>query len=174
MAAAGMSQQTAEVCSGFCHPPAESSPDTPSSLHAKPLTPPSGSPWFSKSLCAHQETLCHTAGFQIPSPPPSFKKCDSPVSNGDISFPTYSGSSWLCNTWGCGEKGGKSQIERSKKHSFSPPHRYVASPFQNHTIWDMLANFTGGKQQNKHIAEKNICTSSDAIRCQSGRTLHIP
>lgn len=74
MAAAGLSQQTAEVCSGFCHPPAESSPDTPSSLHAKPLTPPSGSPWFSKSLCAHQETLCHTAGFQIPSPPPQASK----------------------------------------------------------------------------------------------------
>lgn len=113
--------------------------------------------------------------FIFPPPPPSFKKCDSPVSNGDISFPTYSGSSWLCNTWGCGEKGGESQTERSKNRSLSAPRRYVASPFQKYTIWDVLANSTAGKQHSEHIAEKDICTSSDAIRCQSGGTaLHIP
>lgn len=54
---------------------------------------------------------------------PPKKKCDSPVSNGDISFPNYSGSSWLHNTWGCGEKGGgREEPDCKVRTTHSLPH----------------------------------------------------
>lgn len=85
--------------------------------------------------------------FILNNPPPP-KTGDSPVSNGDISFPNYSGSSWLRKARGCGERGGGREEPdcEGKTPRSLPPHRYVAFKFQNRAIWDMLANSTGGKQ----------------------------
>lgn len=59
--------------------------------------------------------------FVLNTPPP--KKGDSPVSNGDISFPNYSGSSWLRKAWGCGERGGgREEPDCKGKTAPSLPH----------------------------------------------------
>lgn len=149
-AAVGMLGKKIQVCKGFRDPPAKkkkSSVDTPNSLCSKPLNSIIRESVVLKiSLYSPGDALPH--GKISDSLLPSSQKCDSPVSNGDISFPNYSGSSWLHSTWGCGEKGGGKEEPalHSENHSISPPHRYVAFKFQNHVIWDTLANSIGRKQ----------------------------
>lgn len=123
----GMFRKTIKVCRGFWDPPAKSDMDTPSSLYSKPLNSINRESVVLKiSLYSPGDALPHRkisySPLPVPSPPP-FKKCDSPVSNGDISFPNYSGSSWLHNTWGCGEKGGgRGEPDCKVKTTHSLPH----------------------------------------------------
>lgn len=100
----------------------QSSVDTPSSLCSKPLNSIVRESVVLKiSLYSPGDALPH--GKISDSLLPSSQKCDSPVSNGDISFPNYSGSSWLHSTWGCGEKGGgKEEPACTVKTTHSLPH----------------------------------------------------
>lgn len=104
-------------------------------LFKAPQLHPQGVRGFQKiSLYSPGVALPHRR-FHLLSPP--LQECDSPVSNGDISFPNYSGSIWLHNTWGCGGKGrreGKARLQ-SENHSCSPPHRYVALNFRTTYFW---------------------------------------
>lgn len=119
MAAAGMFQQTAEVCSGFyCRKAARTHP---AACMQNPSTPPSGSLWFSKSLCAHQETLCHTAGFHIPSPPQASKSVTHQFQTVTFHSQPILGAAGFVTHGDVGRREGKARLKEAKT-AHSLPH----------------------------------------------------
>lgn len=67
------SSRQLEFAAGFAILLQKAAQTHPAARMQSPSAPPAGSLWFSESLCAHQETLCHATGFHIPSPPQASK-----------------------------------------------------------------------------------------------------
>lgn len=115
------SSRQLEFAAGFAILLQKAAQTHPAARMQSPSAPPAGSLWFSESLCAHQETLCHATGFHIPSPPQASKSVTHQFQTVTFHSQPILGAAGFVTHGDAGRREGRARLNEAKA-AHSLPH----------------------------------------------------